>query len=531
MPKPRSGESQDTFIERCMSSAESVSDYPDEKQRAAVCFSFWERRGNQEDIDFTPPEGVRNAAKRGLELHEEGKSGSGLEAGTVRIARNLAAGKAVSPEQARKGNRFWARNERFLDEPKDSPAYVSALLWGGRPGMSWYRKLYRQLEAREKRNVQMNVGNQVRVNVKTRVNQQMIRREKRNGRDVIIVPSATLPDDVIMNNIKYPAEEIENSYRTLNQTPAPLGHPQGPDGEFISALDPEAINGFYIGAFNANARRENGRVYVDKIIDVEMANSLERGRRVLEAIEKGEPIHTSTGLLCNIEEAGEGDGCEYIARNILFDHDAILMDEPGAATPEQGVGMLVNKARDKAGKQIDVFNVDISDMYDNEIDSLGMELMRAVQRREDVSAWARMKSAVLEVLGRPARETETEANGDSEMTEVSQEQFDELSAKVNGLAEQLDGLDFKAALNEALAPLNEAVEAIQNKDKAAAEAKHKALVERVVNKSMLDEETAKETPSAALEAMLANEQTHFAAPIHGGFTPNGDAVKYELPED
>ena len=63
---------------------------------------------------------------------------------------------------------------------------------------------------------------QIRANIRTAVNSAKIRREKRNGRDVIIVPSATLPDNIIMNRIMYPADVIEAGYKTLERTPAPL---------------------------------------------------------------------------------------------------------------------------------------------------------------------------------------------------------------------------------------------------------------------------------------------------------------------
>src|SRR5690554_2091555 len=116
---------------------------------------------------------------------------------------------------------------------------------------------------------------QIRANIKTRVSNTAIRREKRNGRDVIIVPSATLPDNIIMNRIKYPADVIEAGYKTLERTPAPLGHP-AIDGVYINANDPEAINGFWVGAWNENVRRENGRVLLDKVIDVARAESTDR---------------------------------------------------------------------------------------------------------------------------------------------------------------------------------------------------------------------------------------------------------------
>lgn len=99
--------------------------------------------------DRTPPQGVRKACQTGLRLHEEGLSGSGLEGATVREARGMAQGNAITVAKARKMIRWWGRNSRFLDEPKDSPAWVSALLWGGRAGRSWASKLQRSLEADE----------------------------------------------------------------------------------------------------------------------------------------------------------------------------------------------------------------------------------------------------------------------------------------------------------------------------------------------------------------------------------------------
>lgn len=101
-------------------------------------------------INFTPPESVRNACKRGLALYEEGKGGSGLEGATIKEARSMARGEAQTEAKIRKGNRWWGRNERFLDEPSDSPAMVSALLWGGAPGRDWFRKVYKQLTQEEK---------------------------------------------------------------------------------------------------------------------------------------------------------------------------------------------------------------------------------------------------------------------------------------------------------------------------------------------------------------------------------------------
>lgn len=197
---------------------------------------------------------------------------------------------------------------------------------------------------------------QIRVNMKSTVANASIRRERdESGRQVIVVPSATLPDNVVMNGGLYPAEEIAKSYATLEGTPAPLGHPQI-KGQYVNATHPSAINGFWIGAYNTNVRRENGRVLLDKVIDIEVAERTESGRRVIDAINAGQPIHTSTGLLCERVPAPKGAaGYTWIATNMQFDHDAILLDEAGAATPEQGVGMMVN------GNAVEVITANVAE--------------------------------------------------------------------------------------------------------------------------------------------------------------------------
>lgn len=98
-------------------------------------------------IDFTAPQGVRENMRRGLALHKDDVTGDGLEPETVAWARRIASGEAVSPERARMGNRFFGRNERFADEPKDSPAWASWQLWGGAAGRAWFSSLVEQMNA------------------------------------------------------------------------------------------------------------------------------------------------------------------------------------------------------------------------------------------------------------------------------------------------------------------------------------------------------------------------------------------------
>lgn len=188
------------------------------------------------------------------------------------------------------------------------------------------------------------------VNITTKVNSQSIRRETYNGREHLVLPSYTLPANVVMNGGLYTQEQIDAHYKGLEGTLAPLGHPQV-NGQFVSAFSPEGINAGHIGAWNRNVKKSGNRIYLEKWVDVARASESEGGRELLErvaAIERGEdvpPIHTSVAAFLDQLEPNEqqrATGADWVAKIYSMDHDAILLHEVGAATPEQGVGLMVN---------------------------------------------------------------------------------------------------------------------------------------------------------------------------------------------
>lgn len=376
-------------------------------------------------------------------------------------------------------------------------------------------------------------GDQVRVNIRSTINAKKIRKEKLDGRDVIIVPSATLPDDVIMNEILYPSDEIEKSFKGLERTPAPLGHPTI-NGKFVSASDPQGICLGWIGAWNQNIRRENGRVFLDKVIDVEVAGQSEGGRRVLNAIEKGEPVHTSTGLYAVMEAASGDVEHKFVARDIVFDHDAILLDEEGAASPEQGVGMLVNKQGEKV--QVEVVNSCLEDAFDQEIDWAGTRLVEAVRRKADASRWQELKDSILKALGLTNSERSTSTN-QKEDDVTDKVQFDALSAKVDGLSESLKPEALAATLATAIGnavaaaikPLTDANEALAAANKAKDEEELKGLREKIVAANVMDEAAAGELTLNAARALAKQAEPGEAAPIHPAFRGNTQQSGFKLP--
>ena len=357
-------------------------------------------------------------------------------------------------------------------------------------------------------------GATVRVNIRSVMNAAKVRKVKRNGRDLLIVPSATLPDDVVMNGVKYPAAEIEASFKTLERTPAPLGHPII-NGKFVSARDPEGINVGYIGAWNENVRREGGRVLLDKVIDVEVANRSEGGKAVLAAINAGGPVHTSTGLIAKLEAVNGASDHKHIARSMVFDHDAILLNEDGAATPDDGVGMLVNAAGEE--EDIPVINSSLEDDADRDMNWALESLARAVERKQKASALERMKTAIMEALGLAEREPSLNVK-ENDMA-VSEEQFNSLSAEVKALSDSVSpealGKTIGEAVANAVKPLTDNLEALQNAQKAKDEAEHATLVNTIVKANLLDEATAKELTLNAARKLAEKAKPGKAAGLNG----------------
>ena len=361
------------------------------------------------------------------------------------------------------------------------------------------------------------MGKHVRVNIRTIANMAGIRKERRNGRDKIVVPSATLPDGIVMNGISYPADEIEKGFMSLNNTYAPLGHPTV-NGMFVSASDPEGINIGWIGAHNENVRRENGRVLLDKVIDVARANESVGGRSVLEAIEKGTPIHTSTGLFCDLE-ASTDDAYEFIARNMAFDHDAILLGEDGAATPEQGVGMMVNAKGEQT--KIDIIN-SVFDQVDQELDWAAEAAVRAAERLERAPMMERIKSAILDAVRGAGREPSANT-GEADMTDESQ--LDALSAKVDALTEsqKIIGETIANAVTAAMKPLTDNLAEMQANQTAKDAAELDGYVAKIVKANILDAESAAELTLNAARKLADKAKPGTATALNGAFGGNGPA--------
>ena len=159
------------------------------------------------------------------------------------------------------------------------------------------------------------------------------------GRDCLVAPVTLIVPGVLNGSrgpLLYPPEHVEQSVNAWNGVPLTLGHPPG-----VSARSPSVLNQRRLGSL-FDVRMEAGRLRGAAWFDIERLRTLAPG---LEArILNGARIEVSTGLYTDNDPAPEGatfNGVPYqfIARNYRPDHLAILVDERGACSVEDGCGV------------------------------------------------------------------------------------------------------------------------------------------------------------------------------------------------
>ncbi|WP_447337126.1 DUF2213 domain-containing protein [Klebsiella variicola] len=286
-----------------------------------------------------------------------------------------------------------------------------------------------------------------RVNVLTVVNSASnITTETIDGKPHIVVRGITpVVDDIVMNRKLYPAAEIEKAYNTLERNPMPLGHPKV-DGKHVSARDVRAVNEYHVGAWLQNVSHKGGKVTGDMYVNRQYAESSEKGKRLINRLDEmiagtnSEPIHISTGLLYSgIAANGESKGKKYneIATNMMFDHVAVLLDEPGAGTPAEGVGIFVNAEGDEL--EIEVVNLadaDVPDPQDASFKTFFNQLKAFFSANSDSTQKETdpMKELIVNAL--KANGKEVEGKTDAELMDAyNQMKAEEVTAKKKGDAE------------------------------------------------------------------------------------------------
>jgi lambda family phage portal protein len=111
--------------------------------------------GKYSDIDFTPPQGAREAAKRALEVRgEKPSSQRGMTSVGIARARDLIAGKALSPDTIRRMHSFFSRHEvdkKGAGWDEQGKGWQAWNGWGGDAGFAWVKKLIKQMDSRDEK--------------------------------------------------------------------------------------------------------------------------------------------------------------------------------------------------------------------------------------------------------------------------------------------------------------------------------------------------------------------------------------------
>lgn len=185
------------------------------------------------------------------------------------------------------------------------------------------------------------------------------KREDIDGRSHLVTVMMPIRGDITMNRKHYPDKHVTSSFMQLNMLPAPNGHPVV-NGISVLASHPVANNKQNIGGFLRNPRKKGKRVFVDFMLDEEVANNSEAGKETIRRIEAGEKIGVSTGLSINtvINKKGTDDFGKEFDQEVSgfnFDHVAILLNEE-AAGEHAGTELILNEE----GDEIFVYNADDS---------------------------------------------------------------------------------------------------------------------------------------------------------------------------
>jgi lambda family phage portal protein len=106
-------------------------------------------------IDFTPPQGARDAAKRALDVREtKPPSQRGMTAVGIARARDLINGVKLSPDTVKRMLNFLTRHEvdkkgaTWDEQGKGWQAWNG---WGGDAGYSWAKKIVGQMESQDEK--------------------------------------------------------------------------------------------------------------------------------------------------------------------------------------------------------------------------------------------------------------------------------------------------------------------------------------------------------------------------------------------
>lgn len=178
----------------------------------------------------------------------------------------------------------------------------------------------------------------------------VIRNEIMEGKTWMVAPMVMITEGVHAGSggpLYYPKEELGKTPVVWNHKPIVIYHPTA-NGRAISACEPAVISKRKVGIimnteFVPGKKGAGGKLRAEAWLDPERLKEVDS--RVYNAVVKGKMVEVSTGLFTDNEHKTgiwNGEDYESIARNYRPDHLAILPDQKGACSIEDGAGLLRN---------------------------------------------------------------------------------------------------------------------------------------------------------------------------------------------
>lgn len=166
------------------------------------------------------------------------------------------------------------------------------------------------------------------------------------GVDHWVVPVTALVEGVHQGSggpIFYPASELQDNPARWNGVPVPVRHPVNKQGQPLSANSPDVVEQFVIGRM-WNTSFNDGKLKAEIWFDVNRTK--EKAPEVYSQLLSLSPIEVSTGLWWDGDgKPGEWNGEKFneTATNFIPDHLAVLPDQKGACSYEDGCGIRFNQ--------------------------------------------------------------------------------------------------------------------------------------------------------------------------------------------
>lgn len=180
-----------------------------------------------------------------------------------------------------------------------------------------------------------------------------VRHAKLNGRDHLVVPTVMMTEGVHEGSAGpgfYSAVELMKSDFQWNHMPIVVYHSEDENGKPKSARDPDVLNAQKIGLV-LNTKTRGKKQHTEAWLDYKLTKKTDK--RIIAALENNQKVEVSTGVgVRKVRQKGKwGDETyKWKAANITPDHLAVLPDQKGACSIEDGAGMLqFNAAFKKLG--------------------------------------------------------------------------------------------------------------------------------------------------------------------------------------